>query len=129
MYKIGERLKQLREKAGLKQKEMAEFLEIGKPGYNRIETGKVDITLKHLLKIAGKFEVSLDWLILGRKDEPYLTDYVEFAGTVKEMLNDMNNDPVFLHGMLSHYHQMREKRAKSNDNGNDKDKELGNDNR
>jgi len=108
---IGNRLKQVREKAGLKQKEMAEFLELGKPGYNRIETGKVEITVKHLLKIAERFKISLDWLILGKEEKSAIDGFGEFIGAVKQMLNDMEKDAGFFHAIMSHYHQLKERKS------------------
>ena len=67
MQALGKRLKELRIKAGLTQKDMSDFLGLGKSGYHRIESSKTDITLKHLLKIVAKFEISLDWLIMGKE--------------------------------------------------------------
>jgi transcriptional regulator with XRE-family HTH domain len=113
---IGERLKQVREQAGLKQKEMAEFLELGKPGYNRIETGKVEITVKHLLKIAERFKISLDWLLLGKEEKSDIDGFGKFMGAVKEMLNDMEKDAGFFHAMLSHYHHLKERKSSDKEN-------------
>ena len=110
MQSIGKRLKQVREKAGLKQKEMADFLQLGKPGYNRIETGKVEITVKHLLKIAERFKISLDWLLLGNEEKSDIDGFGEFMGAVKQMLNDMEKDAGFFHAMLSHYHYLKERK-------------------
>jgi transcriptional regulator with XRE-family HTH domain len=120
MKTIGDRLKKLRETAGLNQKQMADFLNIGKAGYNRIEKGFIDLTLKHIVRISTKFEVSLDWLLLGKEFD----NFGEFNATVKEMLSDMGNDPVFMHGMFSYYHQMKQRKSKSNDNDNDNELEL-----
>jgi len=121
MQTIGDRLKQVRVKAGLKQKEMADFLGIKMPGYNRIERGNVEITLKHLIAIQKKFNISLDWLITGKEsNRSELIQFGEFIGTIRQMLKDMSQDPVFLHGMLSQYHEMKQKRT-SKDNGNDKE--------
>lgn len=122
MKTIGDRLKQVREQAGLKQKEMADFLQIGKAGYNRIEKGFIEITVKHLLKIAERFEVSLDWLLLGKEEKSDFDRFGEFEGNIKKMLDDMEDDKEFLHCMLSSYHQKKVLKSKSTDN--DKDKEL-----
>jgi transcriptional regulator with XRE-family HTH domain len=111
MQKIGDRLKQVREQAGLKQKEMAEFLELGKPGYNRIETGKVEITVKHLLKIAERFNTSLDWLLLGKEEKSDIDGFGEFMGSVNQMLSDMEKNPVLFHAMLCHYHHLKEQNS------------------
>jgi hypothetical protein len=40
------------------------------------------------------------------------------------MLSDMENDPVFMHGMFSYYHQMKQRKRKNNDIDNDNQLEL-----
>ena len=123
---IGNRLKKIRVEAGMTQQGMADILGIGKTAFNKIEAGKVDITLRHLLKITGKFQISLDWLVLGKGDKAQVTTFGEHNGTVSEMLNDMENDLGFLHGVLSNYHEMKHTRFYS---AKQKEKELKNESR
>ncbi len=61
-------IRQLREKAGLTQSEMARFLEIDRTTYTKYESGKSRPDTNMLQKIAEKFEVSTDYL-LGRSNE------------------------------------------------------------
>lgn len=56
------RIKELREKANLSQKEVAEKLDIKYYNYNKYELGKVDIDTYTLCKIADYYNVSLDYL-------------------------------------------------------------------
>ena len=112
MQTIGDRLKQIREKARLKQKDLAEMFGLKMPGYNRIEKDKVDLTLKHLKTLKAKFHISLDWLITGKQEKSDIDGFDQFTGTVKQMVDDMRQDPAFMHAVLSHYHELKEKRNK-----------------
>ena len=105
---IGDRLKQVRQKAGLKQKDMAALFGLKMPGYNRIEKGKVKLTLEHLITLKKEFGISLDWLITGEIEKSKIDGFGEFTGNIKQMLSDMEEDAGFLHGILSHYHQMKQ---------------------
>lgn len=58
-----ERLKQLRLSLNLTQKDMAELLGITPRGYRNYELGAREPELSTLIKLADKFNVSLDWLV------------------------------------------------------------------
>ena len=62
------RLKALRKEKGLKQVEMAEFLDCIERHYQKIEHGEINIPSLTLVKLADFFEVSTDYL-LGRSDD------------------------------------------------------------
>ena len=64
------RLKDLREDNDLKQKEIAAFLGIDQRVYSNYETGKREIPVHLLLKLAEYYHTSTDY-ILGRTDDPY----------------------------------------------------------
>ena len=64
------RLKDLREDNDLKQKEIAAFLGIDQRVYSNYETGKREIPLHLLLKLAEYYHTSTDY-ILGLTDDPY----------------------------------------------------------
>lgn len=57
-----ERLKQLRQKKGLIQQEIAELLGVKRNTYSDWENGKTEPNFEMVLKLADLFEVSLDWL-------------------------------------------------------------------
>lgn len=64
---VGERLKALRENSHLTQKEMAELLDCTSSHYQKIEYGKVNISVSTLNLMANHFSVSADYL-LGRTE-------------------------------------------------------------
>ena len=64
------RLKDLREDNDLKQKEIAAFLGIHQRVYSNYETGKREIPVHLLLKLAEYYHTSTDY-ILGLTDDPY----------------------------------------------------------
>jgi len=66
------RLKDLRTDRDMKQKEIAAVLGIDQRVYSNYETGKREIPVRHLLKLADYYNVSTDF-ILGRTNEtkPY----------------------------------------------------------
>ena len=60
MYK---RLKQLRKNYNLSQKEISKFLEISSSQYSFYESGKRQIPIHLLLKLAKFYNTSLDYLV------------------------------------------------------------------
>ena len=64
------RLKDLRVDNDLKQKEIAAFLGIDQRVYSNYETGKREIPVHLLLKLAEYYHTSTDY-ILGLTDDPY----------------------------------------------------------
>ena len=65
MYK---RLRDMREDKDLKQRELAEILNVSQTTYSRYESGELDITSAALIKLADFYNVSVDY-ILGRTDK------------------------------------------------------------
>lgn len=61
-----QRLRDLREDHDLTQKEVAAVLGIDQRVYSTYETGKREIPVHHLIKLADYYEVTTDYL-LGRK--------------------------------------------------------------
>lgn len=64
-----ERLKKLRKKEKLTQKDIATFLNISQPAYQQFESGKKKMNLETMEKLADFFNVSTDYL-LGKTDIP-----------------------------------------------------------
>ena len=69
MTLFSQRLKELRQKSGKTQKDMAEFLGIIIRGYQRYEYGEGYPEVPGLVALADFFDVSTDYL-LGRSDDP-----------------------------------------------------------
>lgn len=56
-------LKILRCKKNYTQKDVSEVLQIAQQQYNRYETGKREMPLRYLIKLADFYEISLDELV------------------------------------------------------------------
>ena len=69
--KIGARLKQLREEYNYKytQKEVANMLHVERQHINRIENGKVNITIQELIYYSRMFGVDVDTILFGDEQE------------------------------------------------------------
>lgn len=67
---FGERLRELRLKKDLTQREMAEVLETTRQNYNNIENGKIETSHGVTVKLAEFFNVSTDYLLCVT-DDPY----------------------------------------------------------
>lgn len=63
------RLKDLREDADLKQQEVADYLHIKQNTYSQYESGKRQIPIDVLIKLAEFYDVSTDY-ILELTDQP-----------------------------------------------------------
>jgi len=60
--RIGDRIKELREAAGLSQRELADKCELKQPNIARIETGRYSTGIDVLSKIADALGVKLDFV-------------------------------------------------------------------
>ena len=63
------RIRDLREDRDIKQREMAEFLNMSRSGYANYEAGINDLPTQVLIKLARFYNVSIDYL-LGETDNP-----------------------------------------------------------
>ena len=63
MEKFHEKLKILRKKRGLTQQEVAEFLEMTQPVYQKWESGNRKPSYENLSMLACIFDVSIDYLL------------------------------------------------------------------
>ncbi len=63
-----DRFQMLREERGWKQSDMARQLWVGQSTYSGYETGKIQVPVDTLLKLADIYGVSIDYL-LGRTDK------------------------------------------------------------
>jgi len=69
MFIFAERLKSLRAKNNLLQKQIAELIEVSDRQYRNYEAGKIDPPASKIITLADYFNVSLDYLV-GRTDNP-----------------------------------------------------------
>ena len=63
-----ERIRDLREDHDLKQINLAEFLNVSQATYSDYESGKINVPIEVLIKLAQFYKVSLDYLV-GLSDE------------------------------------------------------------
>lgn len=63
------RIRELREKHGLSQRELAERLDMLQPQYFRYEQGQRDLPTELLIRLSEIYGVSVDYL-LGLTDQP-----------------------------------------------------------
>ena len=66
---FGKRVKALRMGKGLTQEKLAEMLNISFSQISRIESGRSTPSIDVMIELAELFQVSLDYLILGRELE------------------------------------------------------------
>ena len=66
MEKSGKRIRQLRIESGLTQEKAAEALNVDRSFYSRIESGKKGCSVDLFIQLSELFQVSLDYLVLGR---------------------------------------------------------------
>ena len=69
MYPIGERLKALRLKHNVTQRQVSEAINVSSVSLQRFEYGTVRPSIDSLVALADYFNVSLDYLV-GRSDDP-----------------------------------------------------------
>ncbi|MCL2081138.1 MAG: helix-turn-helix domain-containing protein [Oscillospiraceae bacterium] len=69
---IFERIRDLREDNDLKQTQLADYLCVKQATYSEYESGKINLPIEALIKLADFYETSTDY-ILGRTNEikPY----------------------------------------------------------
>lgn len=63
MLKFGKRVREIREKKGISQQELAHLCQLEYSQINRIELGKINTSISHVFLIAEKLEVSVQELI------------------------------------------------------------------
>ena len=60
---MGYRLRDLREDADLSQTQVARYLGMSQTGYSKYETGENDIPTQVLIRLAGFYRTSVDYLL------------------------------------------------------------------
>ncbi len=92
-----ENLRKIRKSKGIKQLEVANFLNITEASYSRYESGKVKITPETLGKLADFFNVSTEYL-LGRISKPFSTEELEFLSNTSKSDEDLLKQYKFNYG-------------------------------
>lgn len=71
---IGQQIQDLREKKNMKQGVLAKLIGISSASMSAIENGKNKPTYENLIAISNIFEVSIDFLLTGKKQIDTLTE-------------------------------------------------------
>lgn len=88
-----ERLKELREKSGLTQKQVAEHLDITQSAYAQWETGRINPKKETIQKFADLFNVSYDYLWNGISEPQTTNAIIETnSGTFPERLRQLRTE-------------------------------------
>jgi len=86
---VGERIKQLREKKGMNQKQLAEKAKMTRATISRIETGQVkEVKSEALKKLAVALGVTVDFLV-GQSEEMSADDIIIADDQIKNVMSDM----------------------------------------
>lgn len=83
MRNYNNKLVQLRQKAGLSQKQVASVLNIARSSYNNYEQGVCEPSIERLIKLADYYNVTLDYLV-GR---PFSNDFGFMTDIEKDLVN------------------------------------------
>src|SRR5690625_2859553 len=87
--KYGDRLKRLRNKSGLSQKELTERLNLNRSTYARYETSTTQPDFDTLKRLANFFGVSIDYLLGLDKPVDDMTDD-EIDSEIKEIMKEVD---------------------------------------
>ncbi|WP_276131927.1 helix-turn-helix domain-containing protein [Polluticoccus soli] len=63
MLKFGKRVREIREKKGISQQELAHLCQLEYSQINRIELGKINTSISHVFLLAENLEVSIQELL------------------------------------------------------------------
>lgn len=89
--KISERLKELRNKKGMTQEELAQNINTSRSNIANYETGKNNPSVEMLEKLSEIFNCSMDYL-MGRTDLKTTKEYLDgFYDGEKKWQNKINN--------------------------------------
>ncbi len=106
---IGKNIRQLRQKNGWSQGEVAKRLNISIPAFSKIETGITDINISRLAQIANLFEVSTMDIISKEGENPHAINNEEIA-SLKEKLAQREEEVIKLQKkVIDLYEEIRER--------------------
>lgn len=88
----GDRIRQLRIKNGFTQECIAAALNVDRSFYSRIESGKKGASVDLFIQLSALFNVSLDYLILGKYivSQAENTDVVQLKADIAELAARLN---------------------------------------
>ncbi|PST82131.1 transcriptional regulator [Pedobacter yulinensis] len=106
MNTIGKNIRQLRQKQGWSQGEVAKRLNISIPAFSKIETGITDVNLSRLSQIANLFDVSVVSIIDTNGENNSNLDEIK---NLKELLTSRELEIIKLQKKVIDLYEEREK--------------------
>lgn len=98
---VGKRLRKQREKLSLTREAFAEYIDISPQFLAEVENGKKGMSVETLFKICNKFEISADYLIMGRENTSNIST------PIAQMLLNMDNEKLnIFENLLSEFMQI-----------------------
>lgn len=100
--RLGDRLLELRTKHNLTQEDLAEKLNVSRQSISKWELDKTLPDVEKMIQLATLYQVSLDYLVLGQKDETEESDVLvatDVVDTQKDMLVEKLMRGILLTGM------------------------------
>ena len=95
MYsELGDKVKLLRNRRGLKQDDLAELLELSRSQISNLESGRRNLSLKQLEKLCEYFQVDMSYFVMSETTDSCL-DLIEKAKLLfasKELTNIQKED-------------------------------------
>ena len=94
----GKRIRQLRLKSRLTQEQVANAVNVDQSFYGRIESGKKGCSVDLFIQLSVLFDVSLDYLILGRYlgELPERTDVVQLKAGIEDLIDRLEKFKQFV---------------------------------
>lgn len=103
-YKVGERIRSIRETLNLMQKDFAQKLGISPPTLSDLETGKSKPSFDVLVKLSEQFKINLYYVVFGKGDM-FENPILEFLINIKE--DDMAVKTKDVKKFLEHFGKSR----------------------
>jgi transcriptional regulator with XRE-family HTH domain len=90
MPTVGERIREIREKRGMTQENLAEAAGLSKSFLSEVENDKSDISSQILLRIANELGASMDYLLDGKVKEALEREPVVIPSALSDYAEKMN---------------------------------------
>lgn len=88
---VGKRIQDVRKRAGLKQIELAEEMNISRDMLSRLENGKNSCAPDHLMFLCQRFNKTADYFYFGTEDEKYeMKTKMEIMTEINQMLGGLS---------------------------------------
>ncbi|MEK5425328.1 helix-turn-helix domain-containing protein [Cytobacillus sp. FSL R7-0680] len=91
MSLLSERLRELRKKNKLTQKQLGEFLDISESGYGYYEQGRNEPSLETIKKLAKKYDVTVSYLTGEEKHEFNTKEEKDIAKQMEKIRQDLES--------------------------------------